>query len=128
MADKKGRWQRDPMDAILQTRQEAQQEPQQLQPVEQPPEPFDAEKERAALGIEPTEKRGRGKPRKSDLIRGGAQDGLTEEWTRASFIMRVETLEKLKDYAYTNRIRYKDALNQILTEFLDKQDDLLPHQ
>lgn len=119
------RMQRDPMQTILQTRQEPQQQPQQ---VEQPPEPFDAEKERAALGIEPTEKRGRGKPRNDDLIRGGAQDGLPEAWTRSTFIMRVSTLQKLKDYAYTNRIRYKDALDAILTEFLDKQDDLLPHQ
>jgi len=121
-----GRMQRDPMEAILQTRQEPQQE--QPQQVEQPAAAFDAEKERAALGIEPTEKRGRGKPRSGDLIRGGAQDGLTEEWTRSTFIMRVSTLQKLKDYAYTNRIRYKDALDAILTEFLDKQDDLLPHQ
>ena len=114
------RMQNNPLEALLQT--------QQPQQVEQPQEAFDADKERAALGIEPTEKRGRGKPRNNDLIRGGAQDGLTEEWTRASFIMRVETLEKLKDYAYTNRIRYKDALDAILTEFLDQQTDLLPHQ
>ena len=89
-----GRMQRDPMEAILQTRQEPQQE--QPQQVEQPAAAFDAEKERAALGIEPTEKRGRGKPRSGDLIRGGAQDGLTEEWTRSTFIMRVSTLQKLK--------------------------------
>lgn len=116
------RLQSNPLETLLQT--------QQPQQVEQPAEAFDAEKERAALGIEiePTEKRGRGKPRSNDLVRGGKQDGLTEEWTRASFIMRVETLERLKDYAYTNRIRYKDALDAILTEFLDRQGDLLPHQ
>lgn len=114
------RLQNDPLQALLQT--------QQPQQIEQAPEPFNAEKERAALGIVPTDKKGRGKPRSNDLIRGGVQDGLTEEWTRASFIMRVKTLDKLKDYAYTNRIKYKEALDQILTEFLDKQDDLLPHQ
>lgn len=88
---------------------------------------FDAEKERAALGIEPTENR-RGKPRNENLIRGGAQDGLTEEWTRASFIMRVETLERLKDMAYTDRIKIKDALDYILNEYLDSRDDLLKHK
>ena len=87
---------------------------------------FDAEKERAALGIEPTEKR-RGKARNEKLIRGGVQDGLTEEWTRASFIMRVETLERLKDMAYTDRVKIKDALDSILTEYLNSRNDLLKH-
>lgn len=88
---------------------------------------FDVEKERAALGIEPTEIK-RGKPRSENLIRGGVQDGLPEEWTRASFIMRVETLERLKDMAYTDRLRIKDALDYILTEYLNSRDDLLKHK
>ena len=97
-------------------------EPQQVQEAA-----FDVEKERAALGIEPTDK-GRGKPRNDNLIRGGVQDGLPAEWTRASFIMRVETLERLKDMAYTDRIKIKDALDQILTEYLDRRTDLLQHK
>ena len=97
-------------------------EPQQTQ------EPaFDAEKERAALGIEVPEAK-RGKPRNDALMRGGAQDGLPAEWTRASFIMRVETLERLKDMAYTDRIKIKDALDMILTEYLDRRTDLLQHK
>ena len=88
---------------------------------------FDPEKERAELGIEPTEGKKRGKPRNNDLIRGGTQDGLTADWTRASFIIRVETLERLKDMAYTDRIKIKDALDLILNEYLDRRTDLLPH-
>ena len=97
-------------------------EPQQIQEAA-----FDVEKERAALGIETTDK-GRGKPRNDNLIRGGVQDGLTAEWTRASFIMKVETLERLKDMAYTDRIKIKDALDMILTEYLDRRTDLLQHK
>jgi len=96
-------------------------EPQQVQEAT-----FDVEKERAALGIETTE-RGRGKPRNDTLVRGGVQDGLPAEWTRASFIMKVETLERLKDMAYTDRIKIKDALDMILTEYLDRRTDLLKH-
>ena len=109
------RLQANPLDAMLQT--------------QQPEAPvFDVDRERAALGIQVPEKRGKGKPRNDDLIRGGVQDGLTEDWTRASFIMKVETLDKLKDYAYTQRLKIKDALDEILTDFLNKQDDLLPHK
>lgn len=88
---------------------------------------FDLEKERAALGIEPTEER-RGRSRNEKLIRGGVQDGLPEEWTRASFIIRVETLERLKDMAYTDRIKIKDALDMILNDYLEKRTDLLKHK
>ena len=70
----------------------------------------------------------RGKPRKDLLVRGGVQDGLTAEWTRACFIVRVETLEKLKDMAYTDRIKIKDALDIILTEYLNQRVDLIQHK
>ena len=89
---------------------------------------FDAEKEREALGIDPTgEKRGR--PPKKDIIRGkGVQAGLTEEWTRATFILRCDQLEKLKDYAYTERITLKEAVEAALDQFLADKTDLLPHK
>lgn len=101
--------------------------PQESEPLQVQEAVFDAEKERAALGIEIPENR-RGKPRNDALVRGGVQDGLPAEWTRASFIMRVETLERLKDMAYTDRIKIKDALDQILTEYLDRRTDLLQHK
>ena len=89
---------------------------------------FDAEKEREALGIEPTGGK-RGRPPKTDLVRtNGVQAGLPEDWTRATFIVKVEQLEKLKDYAYTERLTLKEALEAALDAFLKDKTDLLPHK
>jgi hypothetical protein len=57
-----------------------------------------------------------------------AQAGLTVEWTRATFICRTELLEKLKDYAYTERLSLKDALDMALSEFLEDKTGLLHHK
>lgn len=60
-------------------------------------------------------KRGRGRPKKDDIVRGvSAQEGLTAEYTRTTFIINVALLEWVKDYAYTERISLKDAFNGIL--------------
>lgn len=89
---------------------------------------FDAEKERESLGITLPEKK-KGRPRKDDLVRtNAAQEGLPEDWQRATFIVRVTHLEKLKDYAYTERLSLKDALDEALDQFLEDKDDLLPHK
>lgn len=89
---------------------------------------FDAEKERESLGIEPTGGK-RGRPPKTDLVRtNGVQAGLPEDWTRATFIVKVEQLEKLKDYAYTERLTLKEALEAALDAFLKDKTDLLPHK
>lgn len=91
---------------------------------------FDAEKEREALGITvPEEEKRRGRPKNEDLIRDNpAQEGLTADWTRATFIVRKGHLEKLKDYAYTERLTLKEALDKALGAFLDDKNDLLPHR
>lgn len=89
---------------------------------------FDAEKERESLGIDATGNK-RGRPQKKDLVRtNGVQAGLPEDWTRATFIVRCDQLEKLKDYAYTERITLKEALEMALNEFLKDKNDLLPHK
>lgn len=89
---------------------------------------FNAEKEREALGIEPTGGK-RGRPPKANLVRTkGVQAGLPEDWTRATFIVKVSQLEKLKDYAYTERLTLKEALETALDEFLKDKNDLLPHK
>ena len=74
---------------------------------------FDAEKEREALGI---------------IRDNPAQEGLTADWTRATFIVRKGHLEKLKDYAYTERLTLKEALDKALGALLDDKNDLLPHR
>lgn len=84
---------------------------------------FDAAKIRDELGIVIPAKR-KGRPRNENLVRASSvQDGLTPDWTRATFIVRVAYLEKLKDYAYTMRIPYKKAVDRALAAFLDSVDD-----
>lgn len=87
---------------------------------------FDVQRIRAELGIIVTEPQiGR---RRKDLVRyNSVQAGLPEDWTRATFIVRVSLLEKLKDFAYTERISIKEALDSALELFLQDADDLLPH-
>ena len=97
-------------------------------------ETFDVDKERAELGIkEPDETRKtKGRPKKDDLVRDNSvQEGLTKDWTRATFIMNVDTLDKLKNYAYTERLSLKEAVDDILKDFLDdyqKTHELLKHK
>lgn len=60
-----------------------------------------------------------GRPRKTDIVRDNSvQEGLTADLTRATFIMKVETLDALKDYAYTERITIKDAITDIIDGFI----------
>jgi len=70
-----------------------------------------------------------GRPLNEALVRGNSiQEGLTEEYTRATFIVKVDTLEQLKDYAYTERLKLKDLINQILEEYLEGKTDNLVHR
>ena len=86
---------------------------------------FDLEAERLALGIVPTETtRGR---KKCSPRTNSAKAGLPDDWTRATFIVRIAYLDKLKDFAYTERISIKEALDVALEHFLKDANDLLPH-
>ena len=63
----------------------------------------------------PAPTRGRGRPRTSNVVRGNSlQEGLPEDYTRATFILRVDLVEKIKDYAYTERLSTKDAMCDLL--------------
>lgn len=85
---------------------------------------------------EPTErkKQKRGAKRIADVIRnddGGnsAQEGLRADSTRFSCICKVENVKKIKDYAYTQRIPIKQAMDEIIESFFDNYDgDLLDHR
>lgn len=50
------------------------------------------------------------------------QEGLPANLTRATFIVDVETLDVLKNYAYTERVPIKDVVDQALREFVSKID------
>lgn len=68
-------------------------------------------------------KKKRGRPKKDDIVRGNSvQEGLTEEYTRATFIIKVDLVEKLKDYAYTERLTLKEATNDLLNKALEKEE------
>lgn len=62
-----------------------------------------------------------GRPRKKDLVRDNSvQAGLTDDYTRATFILKVETLNELKNYAYTERLAIKDAIENIISDFMTR--------
>lgn len=84
---------------------------------------------------EPTEKRKKwAANRKPGIIRnedGGnsSQEGLTADYTRFSCICKVENVQRVKDYAYTQRIPIKKAMDQIIESFFDNYTgDLLDHE
>lgn len=65
-----------------------------------------------------------GRPRNERLVRDNpVQEGLTPDYTRATFIVKVETLNALKDYAYTERRLIKDVINDILDDFVENKID-----
>lgn len=74
--------------------------------------------------METPEKPKIGRPRNERIVRDNpTQEGLTPEFTRSTFIVEVELLEKLKDLAYTDRVSLKDLVNKILREYLEKNVD-----
>lgn len=79
----------------------------------------------ATPGATETAKRGRGE--NPELVRkekGGswAQDGLTADFTRASFIISVKALNAVKNYAYTKRLPMKDAISEIIEKYIESYE------
>lgn len=66
---------------------------------------------------------GRGRPKTIDReITKTSQSGLNENWTRYTVIVREDLLDKLKDYAWTERVTIKKVINEMLEEYLaDKE-------
>ena len=55
--------------------------------------------------------------------------GLQPGWRKATFIVRDEYYQKMKDLAYWERISSKDLLDQVLGEFLsNKSVDPIPFE
>ncbi len=57
----------------------------------------------------------------SDLSVPSAKRGLQQDLIRATFIMRQEHLEKIKAYAYWERIQIKDVMEDICKEFFENK-------
>ena len=65
----------------------------------------------------------RGRPRTNFReVTKSSQEGLPENWTRATFIVRESLLEDLKDYAYTRRVTIRDVLDEALAAYLDGKE------
>ena len=48
--------------------------------------------------------------------------GLKAGWKRHSIILRESTIERLQDYAYTERILIREAADKIISAFLDEYE------
>lgn len=66
---------------------------------------------------EPTKKRGRPKTSTRQITKS-SQEGTKENETRATFIVREDTLDKIKAVAYWERVQIKEVLNTALQEYL----------
>lgn len=72
------------------------------------------------------EKKVRGRPRNDDLVRGSSvQEGLTADFTRATYLMKVDLVEGVKNYAYTERIDIKTAINKLVGLALAQEEKRL---
>ncbi len=51
--------------------------------------------------------------------------GLRDGWTRSTFIVKEETVEILKRYAYTQRLTLKEVIEEAFDQYIDRfPDDL----
>lgn len=61
------------------------------------------------------QKKKRGRPVNENLIhQGSAQRGLPADLTRASYILPVELVDFIADYAYTERIKIQDSIAYLI--------------
>lgn len=59
--------------------------------------------------------------RMHDVAIPAAKRGLQEDLIRATFIMQQDHLEKIKAYAYWERIQIKDVLEEMCQQFFDNK-------
>lgn len=53
--------------------------------------------------------------------KNSSQKGLCDGWTRATFILQEELLEKIKKLAYWERKTVKDVVNSAFIDFFNRQ-------
>ena len=51
-------------------------------------------------------------------IAKSSQEGLQDGWTRATFILRKDHLEKIKSLAYWDRKQVKEVMDEALGDYL----------
>jgi hypothetical protein len=52
------------------------------------------------------------------MISKTSQEGLKDGWTRATFILRKDHLEKIKAFAYWRRKNIKEVMDEALQTYL----------
>ena len=52
------------------------------------------------------------------MIAKSSKKGLKNGWTRATFVLRKDSLDKLKSVAYWERKRIKEVINEALEFYL----------
>ena len=62
-----------------------------------------------------------GRPKVTREAENTSQMGLRNGWTRATFIIREDLLEKLKDMSYWDRRPIKEILDDIMIEYLESK-------
>jgi hypothetical protein len=53
------------------------------------------------------------------ILSRSSDRGLREGWTRATFILRSDYLEKIKALAYWDRKQVKEVIDEALMEYLN---------
>ncbi len=59
------------------------------------------------------------KSKQDNTSKQSTRKGLDDGWTRATFIMRETYLDKVKDYAYWERLQIKEVLDEALVNFFE---------
>ena len=83
--------------------------------VEQPVKPVQ-------IQVEPIKFMASEKPKVAKQSSESASAGLPEGYTRATFIIKKDHVERLKALAYVNKTPIKDLVDQAMTKFLKDRD------
>jgi|GEM_PF-2272967 len=75
----------------------------------------------AVTGERPSPSKGKTRGQKASKEKS-SKAGLPEGWSRATFIVKEEYLEKLKDYSYWERLTLKEALDGVLAQFFNGRE------
>jgi hypothetical protein len=57
----------------------------------------------------------------SNTGKATSSNGLSDGWVRATFIMREDNLEKVKDFAYWERLQIKEVIDEALENYFSEK-------
>lgn len=81
----------------------------------------DDKKEDKPKPIEPITRKRPGPKRILDRdYEKSSQEGLRENWTRATFIVREDLLKTIKDYSINESITLKDIMVEAMADYINK--------